>query len=274
MSGDVTVPCPICDFPVTTEETGCPRCREERSLKRRPLYLAAAVLAGLGALSFGRISRAWDDFQSEVERVRLPPKMRYVSDEKPAPASGDAGVAITSSAYVYQPQQVFAPAPSPAPRPAVTAVAAAVTPAPPPAAPPSTIEPMERPSEGPAIPMRRLYGVVYDIESLRPVSGAQVKFSVSGGDLAWSTKTDQRGHYQIDVIENPRNVMLVSAEAPGYRKGALEDSDPPLRLSKAKRRRSLVEETTDHDLAESIVRLGGSDNIIQFDLVVFPERPR
>ncbi|UPT73513.1 MAG: carboxypeptidase-like regulatory domain-containing protein [Elusimicrobiota bacterium] len=133
---------------------------------------------------------------------------------------------------------------------------------------------MERPTEEHAIPTRRLYGVVYDIETLRPVSGAQIKFSVSGGNLTWATKTDQRGHYQIDLIENPQHVILVSAEAPGYRKGALEDSDPPLRLSKAKRRRALVEETTDHDLAESLVRLGGSDNIIQFDLVVFPERPR
>lgn len=132
---------------------------------------------------------------------------------------------------------------------------------------------MQRPEAGAPAPMSRMYGVVYDLQTLRPVAGAEVRFTVRNREIFWTVRTDEKGHYQIDVMTDP--ALLVSARSPGYREGALEDKDPPFRQRPAKSRRAALEETTDWDLEPFPVRPHGDyDSLLQLDLVMFPERKR
>ncbi len=267
------VPCPICDHPIPFEEDGCSRCRAERTRRRRPFYVFLLAAAALCVWQRDRIAGAWAGFLDEIEKVGRP-RMRYAaSDPPPASAATAPPAAPVPEPPPFAPAAVsivYAPPPPPSPPPAVSESVAVDPPDKAPAKSPE-IAPMPRPENGPPAPMSRMYGVVYDLSTLRPVPEAEVRFSVRDREIFWSVRTNDKGHYQVDVMTDP--ALLVSVQSPGYRTGALEDKDPPYRQRPAKSRRMTLEETTDWDLAPFPVRPHGDyDSIVQLDLVVFPER--
>ncbi|MDX6770050.1 MAG: carboxypeptidase-like regulatory domain-containing protein, partial [Elusimicrobiota bacterium] len=133
-----------------------------------------------------------------------------------------------------------------------------------------------RPPEPPPPPFanqRRVYGVVYDLETLRPVAGARVLIAPRAGGAGQEQVTDRDGHYLADLFrEQFAAGQLVSVSAPGYRPGQLEESGSPYRERSLESRRATLEETTDSDLEPTLLKASDDGGLVPFDLVVLPER--
>jgi hypothetical protein len=125
----------------------------------------------------------------------------------------------------------------------------------------------------PAGSLTRVYGVVYDLLSKKPVAGALLKVSAPDAEGNWSSVTDERGHYQVDVPGwmVDRTAMIMSQKQ-GYRPGQIEDQDPPLSSLSASARRARIEETSDADLAAVPVRRTPGSALVRLDLVMVREK--
>ncbi len=259
-----SVPCPQCGNPVGIEETGCSQCRQAKWRRRRPklaaVGVAAAVVTGLVWLERAPLKAwaqaSWRDFTAEVERTRDP---AHLFASIPAASPEPAGLLIAGG-----------------PRPAETAVSSfAYISAPPPAAvtPPADAPASAAPVPTPPIQgMRRWYGLVYDLSTLLPVDGAQLRFISKDGGIAMSATTDAAGHYWIDMSKNYANGMVsatISAPA-GYRTGLLEDRDPPLREQSREARQMVLDETTDSDLEPVPLRVREGAEIAELNFVLLP----
>jgi hypothetical protein len=119
-----------------------------------------------------------------------------------------------------------------------------------------------------------VYGVVYDIKTLKAVPEARVVISSRNGlPPSYTTTTDGRGHYRLDVMDGPGSSLVVTATAPGYRPGSIEDQDPPYRERSERSRREFVEQTTDSDLEPFNFRCPPSRTLVALDLVLLPQEP-
>lgn len=243
--------------------------REERRRKRRPKLIAAAVAAAV-ILALGwwqrrlvtvPLAAAWGDFMVEVEKTRDP--RLHFTPERPAVA---AEVAVSSFAYA-------APAPSfgwAEPERAAAPAAPSLEPTPAPPPPPPDAEPPPAPSPPEGATQHRFYGVVYDLATKKPVANIKLLFKPSGGEDGWPAVTNSSGHYQWDLYES-QALMTVWVEAPGYRKGLLEDKDPSFRERSRESRDQLIEETTDSDLEPVPLRYAPRARVVPLDLALVPE---
>lgn len=254
-----TVPCPGCSAPLTVEQEVCERCRrprDEGEIERGRQALADAysnrrglpwrllrwtAAASLAAVAFhsraplrARLGQARAAFSAEMERVR--------SGGRPAAAA--AAPSLASPA---------ADTPSSPPPPLLAA----------PATPP----------ERPQADVRRVYGVVYDLETLKPVSRARLRFYQRGGETVMDAYTDAEGHYASSLHENyfEKDVIL-SVTAPGYRDGQLEDTQSPYRERTLEQRLRVLAGTSDHELGDVVVPRSGTQ-LIQMDLVLLARKP-
>lgn len=289
----VTVPCPRCGHLVGLDEKLCPHCQDSRSeveieegwafarneglrLRWRSRLTTAGVagLAILGLTWFMRASltAAWDDFAAEVERTRDPRPLMAAAAPAGLPAAPTAPSAqVAVSSFVY-----LAGGPSALPEefthPATTPGAFAAAPAAPAAT--STASASAAPAPIPPPPdslFRRYYGVVYDLDTLKPLAGARLEFKAKGDDTGWTATVNDLGHYQMDLFKGPDNAMTVSAAVPGYRPGLLEEKDPPLRERSRSARRMIIDETSDSDLEPIPLRFRQDDELVELDLVVVPQ---
>lgn len=94
----------------------------------------------------------------------------------------------------------------------------------------------------------RFYGVVYDLESGMPVAGAAIIFSGNSDPRRTRTTTDWKGRYVSDIARDRTEGLMITARAPGYRDGALRDTDPPLWEWSPEARRAKAAETVDDEL--------------------------
>ena len=119
--------------------------------------------------------------------------------------------------------------------------------------------------------MRCWYGLVYDLETLRPINKAKVRFNTKGGSMG-EAATDAAGHYRFDLPMNlvSAQVSVSIAHPPGYREGLLADQDPPLRERSPDARRLIMTETTDDDLEPVPLRFRETDEVLELDLVLIP----
>jgi hypothetical protein len=246
-----------CDYPVEYEDPECPRCLAERrarlSARLRKVGIALAALLSLLGWQRRALTEAWTSFIAEIEQTRNPGPRAEASGASVAPPHVDI------SSFVY-----LASTPASAPAdPALTApppIADAV-------APPSPKIPADEHS-------RRFYGVVYDVATLKPVAGAKLVFKMSGAENGWPVTTNALGHYQRDLVKATVEIPMVVevTPVPGYRKGQLEDTDPPLRQRSHSARRGVLEETTDYDLEPVPLRYQKDAVIVSLDLVLLPVR--
>ena len=178
-----------------------------------------------------------------------------------APAAPLAPVAPPS--VVVSTPAVAAPAAvSTAPAPTALSTAAAEIPL---AVPPPAPEPPQ------GVHRLRIYGVVYDLVSLRPVAGARLHFALP--DLSWDAQTDAAGHYVLDMPHPDQDWRLTAtATAPGYRPGQMEDTDPPMLSLEPPVRRLRAEETAPSDLEPVPVKWHADDTVLELDLVLVRER--
>jgi hypothetical protein len=284
-------------MPVELDQEVCTNCRtprddmemeegralvrkEELRLKRRPKLVAAVLAAAallaaawlLRGLVLGPLLVAWSDFQIEVEKTRQP--SHWVKPRVfPAPAGPADSSRVAVSSFVFltasgaPPAHAAYAAPPPAiepePEPA-KASAVVATPLPviaPPGDPALTLGPGEI----------RVHGTVYDLATARPVGNVMVRIQQVRGEAKWETATNEAGHYQLGLYKNAADAVTVMIEAPGYRKGLLEDKDPPYRERSAQARAEVIAETVDSDLEPVPLRYKDSERIIELDLVLVPQ---
>jgi hypothetical protein len=158
--------------------------------------------------------------------------------------------------------------PSPSAAPAgISAIFTGAAPAPAP-------DPEARPAPEPPAPaadLRRFYGLVYDIATKKPLSGAKVIFEVGEPGAAAETppcSADLNGHYVCDVSEGASSILVyVSTE--GYQ-GQFEDLIPPLRARSESERRAVLAQR-DSYLEPARVLFEAGQEIVPLDLVVVPK---
>lgn len=293
-------------MPVGLEEEICSHCRtprddmemeegralvrrEEARRKRRPKLIAAGVAAGvllaaawlLRGLVLGPLLVAWSDFQIEVEKTRQPShwlkgKPPLVAPAAPASSAVSAAVPdstgrVVVSSFVYLdpggPAGARAEAPASDQPPAVDPAHASAFVQTPLAAPETPPDPALTLGPGELL----VQGMVYDLATRRPVGGVRVKFQQRRGDAAWAATTNAEGRYHVGVYKNATDAIVVMIEAPGYRKGLLEDRDPPYRERSVQARTDLIAETTESDLEPVPLRHRESARTVDLDLVLVPE---
>jgi hypothetical protein len=155
---------------------------------------------------------------------------------------------------------------------AAAAAAKAAAPEPPKPPPPQDLPDAEAapvPDAPGTAAITRVYGVVYNLVTKKPVGNAKLSFTDDAG-MGWYTSTDARGHYVVDLpLGSLQKEARLSAAADGYRPGQLEDADPPLRELPIDQRKRRADETLDSDL--SPVRVPEAPGrAVQYDLVLLP----
>lgn len=257
--------------------------KEELRLKRRPKLIKAGIavvilLASAWLLRvriLDSLTAAWRDFAAEVAKTQEP--SHWNTKKAPEPlAAVNSKPEVTVSSFIYlntsspaPPYAAEAPDPAPAPAPAPEAAThipspVVATPLPQPAAPPN-------PTTNPMPGELRVHGTVYDLKTKVPVQNVKIKFQQRQSGSVWETTTDTRGHYQVGIYKNIADLVTVMIEAPGYRKGLLEDQDPPYRERAPQSRADLIAETTDSDLEAVPLRYPDSAQIVKLDLVLIPQ---
>ena len=265
-----TVPCPGCSAPLALAQEVCPACRRPRGadeveLGRReaaaaherrkalPLKLLGWVglFAAFAALYVNRTAllahaaRLRAGFDAEMEKASDPARL---SRRPPESAVSDVA-----------PPRAEASAPAAAPAQPPPAEASPAEPPPPPGAPANN--------------MCRFYGVVYDLETLRPAANVNIRFTRKGGEVHAATNTNAAGHYVIDFyLDDLDQGILLSISAPGYREGQLAESGASYRERPIDSRKRTAAETTDADLGPLLLP-GGGTQIVPLDLVLLPKRP-
>lgn len=254
--------------------------KEEQRLKRRPKLVkagvAVAVLLASAWLLRGRIADsltgAWRDFAAEVEKTQEPSHWNKKRAPEPlAVANSKPEVAVSSFIYLNtsSPTPPYAaeqpdPAPEPPPEAAAAPSPVVATPLPAFAAAP---EPPANPWPGEL----RVHGMVYDLATKMPVRDVKIQFQQKQSGARWEATTDAGGHYQLDINKNVSDLVTVMIEALGYRKGLLEDRDPPYRERSRQSRADLIAETSDSDLEATPLRYPDSAQIVKLDLVLIPQ---
>ncbi len=282
-----SLPCPGCHTPLPPEATGCQVCmrartkqeivrgyaklRDDKARRRRRPFQILAVLIALGALGkiylvygdkirtvTGKVARAVgrriDDMRDPKNYAGkpedAPPPNSNPADAKPAAAPG-APVPPESALR----NQLFPPdSPAPSPQPAAV-------PTPPPASG-SGPQPLDKNAW-------RVSGIVYDLATLDPISGAEITFLYKDRSPV-TVKTDETGAYEADLPKGEG--WNVNVKAPGHRRGGLLDIDPPYNVRDADERRATLEHITDGDLAPSQVGWKTSKSRVKLDLIAVPQR--
>ena len=274
-----TVPCPGCSAPLELAQEVCPSCRRPRnadeielgrreaaaSYERRkalPLKLLgyATLLAAVAALYVNRTSllahagRLRAGFDAELEKASDPAGLSPRPTETAVAAMEQARAEAAATPTATPAAPAATPAASPLP-----AAAALAEPPPTPDAPPNN--------------MRRFYGVVYDLATLRPVARASVRISHKRGAALTTAITSPAGHYSVDVyLDDLERGVVMSASAVGYREGQLEESGAPYRERPLDSREKTAEETADADLS-ALLLPGGDSRAVPLDLVLLPSKP-
>jgi len=246
--------------------------KEALRLKRRPKLIKAgvAVVVLLASAWLLRVritdslTAAWRDFAAEVEKTQQPshwnkkraPEPLAVSNSKPE-------VAVSSFIYLNtsSPTPPYAAEPPSDPPPPSAVVE---TPLPPPAAA-SNLPSNPLPGE------LRVHGTVYDLETKLPVPNVKIQFQQSQSSAKWEAMTDAGGHYQVGIYKNVEDLVTVMIEARGYRRGLIEDRDPPYRERSLQSRTDLISETSDSDLEPVPLRYRQSSQIVELNLVLVPQ---
>lgn len=265
------------------EEMACAHCRTPREeapsaeslehaekealrAKRRRRLVAAAVVAALAGgawLARGRLAASWQEFADEVERTRQPGHWKKAPEPEALAAAPSPPPAVAVSSFVYlnpgSPPPQEAPAePAPAPPPVMLTAAPFVV------AYSTDVEAPESPLQV------RVHGTVYDLATALPVPGVKIQFFQQQNNWSLDATTDASGRYQLDLFKSVTEAGTFMIEAPGYRKGLLEDRDPPYRERSARARAELIEETVESDLEPVPLRFRPGERLVALDFVVVP----
>lgn len=234
----MAIKCPACETPLDPSAVSCPVCLRKRtraelmqglksarvaqeSRRRRPLLVLAAVLAAAAA--------GWGAYRYRPFLLALlQPPAAPSQTAAPAPAANARpnGASDGSLPLAAPPP---AAAPILPPEPAAAPVEAVYTTLPPPN--------LKKPAKLYGDPeVWSVRGDVYDLLSLKPVSGARVVFTSRTDGKSRSVKTDAKGRYRLKLPKLKEGGYNASVSHAAYRPIFLEEMDPPYRTQKAARR--------------------------------------
>ncbi|HEX4049079.1 MAG TPA: hypothetical protein VH309_14635 [Elusimicrobiota bacterium] len=291
-----TVPCPGCAKEMPVDEEICGACRRPRdefeiekgrdllraraeARRRRPFVIARRVLAVAAAVAifqnrsffFARTAALRAEVRRQMEEAgRLSAasatQVPAGSPETTIPPASGEDTAFPHAAFASNTHARADPAhsrtaPSHSAPPLANAPAIAVRPQDPPPGPRGVF---------------RIYGVVYDMRSLRPVPSAVVAFSPGG----YQVRTDQDGHYLIDFVgsffdQSGDPTAQATVRAPGYLAGQVEDNpDASFLLQPLKDRLEFIAELSPGDLDDIPIRFDSDNQLVPLDLVLIPESAR
>ncbi|MDD5629384.1 MAG: carboxypeptidase-like regulatory domain-containing protein [Elusimicrobia bacterium] len=222
-----TVPCPRCHAELDPAAELCRKCMRPRDraeilrgvldlqqapLRRRRAVLSGALLAGLvsvGGLLF------W------FQRAELGGACRS--------SWSFALEWLGLEEHFHSRSQAQAPASRPAEPSSLVSAPAAAAPAAPAAARPAGAKPA-RPDYW------LVRGLVYDLYSLKPVSGAQLSFVSRANGEELLALTDHTGHYSLKAARLSSGGYDVAVRHPRYQDNYLDENDPPYRTLSLERR--------------------------------------
>lgn len=143
------------------------------------------------------------------------------------------------------------------------------------ALPAKPVGPQAKPADVPPPPNEgrvRFFGVIYDLETLEAVAGAQVTMAAPAmNGLKLATFADGAGHYRIDMPTGQK--LYLQAAAPNFRTGQLADTDPPMSALPPPVRKRRAEETGISDLAPYSPQIKPGQALIRLDLVMVQQKP-
>jgi hypothetical protein len=254
--------------------------------RRRPFVIARAALAAAALLFasrhrdffFARVSSLGDEFHREMQDVEDPQRRAARAPQTAAGAAALLGGPPEQPAPRPAPPPAPRPAPQPAPRPAPSSAVQSNVPAEspvkrprPPAKPrPPRFVVLPQEPDRPQAGLLRVYGVVYDLKTLRPVPHAVVRINVP--PPSDTTETDEDGRYRLDFSPQAAtdSDVLVTVTAAGYREGQIEDPDPPYLMWPLRNRLDIILGLTATDMAAVTLSRRAGDTIVPLDLVLVP----
>jgi hypothetical protein len=272
-------PCPGCAAPLSRDTEVCAKCRrpwsesdfeavraaalEAKSRRSRRVRTAVGVLilpvcAAVLLLRREEAAGLYSSVRDEVSR-RLDEASRPAVPGKPL--SPEAQALLGAIGKVSPPgKKPEKPAVAPLPPPPPAAPAAPRVARRPPA-PPET--------EGPADGLVRVFGVVYDLDTAAPISGATVRIRGQGQD-SWGAATDADGFYIVAIPAPYMQEGLTAVySAAGYREGQLEDSPAPYFERTAEMRRAVIDQLAPSELEPLPVR--SRLPLLPLDVVLVPK---
>lgn len=268
-----TIPCPGCAAPVNRSLEVCSKCRRPCSESD----FEAARAAALAAKS--RRSRRWrsaaaalflpvcaalllvrrEEFLALYSSARAEVSRRL--DEASRPSVPGKPLSPEARALLGAIQKVTPKGEAPE-KPA----AAPLPPAPP--APPRVARRPPAPPEA-AVGLVRVFGVVYDLDTAAPISGAAIRIRGGGQDF-WASSTDADGFYTVDIPAAYMQESLTAVfTAAGYREGQLEDSPASYFERPAEVRRAVIEQLAPSELEPLPVR--SRQPLLPLDVVLVPK---
>lgn len=185
-----------------------------------------------------------------VKLWKKPPPAPFQQPE-PAPvvaASTQAAVAVSTQTL---------PEPEPAPEVVI--------------GPPPFAQPMDPPKPAQDANKRRVFGVVYDLATLRVVRSARVSVLGQKGGINHVEFTDLDGRYVAEIPAGSDFNVWVDCET--YKPGALAEGDPPYRLRNLTERRAVLDERAGDELEPVDLTFGRDELVLRQDLVLLP-KPR
>lgn len=227
-------------------------------------WLALAVAIGAAATHRVELARLVNTAESKVKASLEEEAELARNPRKRNPAGAETPPAVAAAEAAVAAAPVAPPAPGAAPK--------STAPTPPPEAPEAEIAvPAIRPSD-PEPEFRRIFGVVYDMETLRPLKGAIILFREPRSNSLWTATTDAAGHYTVDIPKTRIATGVVATiQAPHYRAAQVEDADPPYRSRERAERLAAAAEFSPVDLEPVPVRAGPAEETVLLDLVGFAE---
>jgi len=153
----------------------------------------------------------------------------------------------------------------PAAKPPVAVSPAVPAPAAASSAQPASIRP--RPAKPKAGPRWVFEGMVYDLVTLRAVTGAQLAFRDASGKVCAQTTTREEGRYRVALEPLPGGYTL-SVAHPDFQEKYIDDISPPFREVEPVERGKLVDMS-----ARTRPWIGDVLEPTQRDFVMIPKRP-
>lgn len=274
-----TIPCPGCAAPLSRSIDVCAKCRRPCSESD----FEAARSAALEAKS--RRSRRWRSAVSAlflpvcaaillVRREELVSLYSSARAEVSRRLDEAARPAVPGKPLSPEAQALLGAIQKATPKGAAPEKPAAVPLPPAPPAPPAAPRVARRPPAPPeptgqADGLVRVFGVVYDLDTAAPISGAAIRIRGSGQD-AWGASTDADGFYIIAIpMPYMQEGLTAVITAAGYREGQLEDSPAPYFERPAEVRRAVIDQLAPSDLEPLPVR--SRQSLLPLDAVLVPK---
>lgn len=280
------LPCPGCHTPLPPDATGCQIClrsRTKQEIVRGYAYLRAEEarrkalpfkIAGAALVIAVTAFLSWDnrgkilELASRAKAWTAKKYERFLDANSYVDKKAEPLLPVTVNPADLprtDPRSPYNPKSRPSDAPALEAFRG-ISPKPPPA--PAAKDAAPEPKGPPAKTDWRVSGSVYDLQTLKPVAEAEVKFLFHGEGPVIVT-TDSEGRFEADLAKD--DGWTVTLRSPRHKPGQIVDSEVPYRSRDADERRATQQNASDGDLSPAPLSFSRAKSRVRLDLVAVPE---